>query len=93
MLSVINQAYYPLLLADATLKTCPLCSGDLATSAHSKPGLAYPLGIWGLGNYWTYSEGMEAIQPLLVHLRLRSCSLKLEEQNQGMLTCHLDFLV
>lgn len=64
-----------------------------ATSAHSKPRLAYPLGIWGLGNYWTYSEGVEAIQPLLVHLRLKSCSLKLEEQNEGMLTCHLDFLV
>lgn len=47
MLSVINQAYYPLLLADATAKTCPLCSGNPATSAHSKPGLADPLGIWG----------------------------------------------
>ena len=48
MLSVINQAYYPLLLADATTKTCPLRPGDPATSAHNKPGLAHPLGIWGL---------------------------------------------
>lgn len=48
MLSVINQAYYPFLLADATAKNLLTVLQRAATFAHSKPGMAHLLGIWGL---------------------------------------------
>ena len=65
-------------------RTCPLCSGDPATSAHGKPGLAHPRGVWGLHQTCCPGfgpnlllKGWEVSSPWL-----RSCSLRLKEQNQ-----------